>query len=392
MDPEKFEQFGAVFSQTSFSLFMESIMENTQIQVALQRPLNLILQLDGQDFHPWDWLDYFDGSSAVAFPSLSKQTLEDLDTFSPPEWFLINRWLLDKIVREYGREGTKKGKATSYDLAGTLLHRISAYLPGEVLTELLEGYLPLLQDHKMAADFYHWLFVHAFGEDAPKMEAFLYAHQGLERAKLSGDRDRIAWGLYNLIHYHSYFDVDQAEDLLADSMEYLKDERYYDLLGHIALGHKDHDRPTKAENYLERTYEFFVQAVDNDTLLDMDTIAFSLVSFSEHLAWLYFEQNRFRECADIMQKLIRLLSDDKAEFLLLAEELDGGPDDYAYHFHGYLADAYLWTYASFERQGLTEEKLILADNFKEFLRDCPFDLKANVNDFFEEMQISFPWD
>lgn len=390
MDPELKIQLERLFALARFSSFLESIVENSEIHAFLERPIRMIVALDSQDFHPWEWLDYADGSSAASFPLISREHVEWLDDFSSEEWFVILRWLLDKIVREFGDAARKKGKKSAYELSTWIIHKLEGYLADPLMGELLESYLSLAGDHKLAADLCHALFGYSFSQDEPRVEALYYAHLGLERARKSGDKDRIAWGWYNLVHYHSFFDVDTAESLLDESIDFLQDERYFDLLGNIALSRKEMGFHDRAETYLDSVVEYLRKSDESGELMNLDSMAFNLIFFAENLAWHYFDQNRFREAAELLKYLGRLMIERQKDFLQLAEDLGGGAVDWHHQYYSYRTEAYLWSYACYDRLGWMEEKDTLAADFLVFIARCPYEMNQAIEEFFSEMHLDFP--
>jgi len=224
----------SLFEITRFPAFLEALVENQEYRKVLHRPLDLIIEAEQGPLVVKEWIQFWENPQKADGPSLAPVTWRRLSQFGADESQVVLRWLLDRLVREYGGSGPKKkGLKPALDLMSIVLHELARETDGSTFIELLEQYLPLALEPLVASDLYQWLFSCSFNPDAPAIESYLLAVQGLEKAESANDSERIGWNAYNLVTYHSFFDAEQAQAVLEQYLGHLQDDRYYDAVGNI---------------------------------------------------------------------------------------------------------------------------------------------------------------
>ena len=226
----------SLFEITRFPTFLEALVENQDYRKVLHRPLDVIVEAEQGPLVVKDWVQFWENPRHTEGASLPAHTWRLLSQFGSDESQVVLRWLLDRVVREYGGIGPKKkGMKLALDLLSITLHELARDTAPDTFVSLMEQYLPLAQDPLMASDLYQWLFSCSFDPDAPSLDSFLLAVQGLDKAVAAGDSERIGWNAYNLVTYHSFFDAEQALGILEKHLEHIQDDRFHDALGNIAL-------------------------------------------------------------------------------------------------------------------------------------------------------------
>jgi hypothetical protein len=248
----------------------------------------------------------------------------------------------------------------------------------------MEHYLPLAQEPLMASDLYQWLFSCSFNPDAPSLDSFLLAVQGLEKAEAAGDSERIGWNAYNLITYHSFFDAGEAMALLEKYMVHLQDDRYHDALGNIALKLLDDDEIDLGVAYLQTVWLYTLKTSAQSSVADLRSIGFNLVYYSLNLAWEHHEDTEYPKAIRVLNQLTTLLIKERQGFLEAAKDLGTRPVDWAYQYYVQLAECHLWLYACHEELGQEERAHDLLAEFQQLKLSCPYDLETIAKDFFQE--------
>lgn len=386
MSDLKLELVCSLCSTFPFSTIVNSIQDRSEFEKISE----LLSNLDEGQPVPWEWLDFFDGSSARAFSSIPEAVLGTLPQLNEAEQLLLDRWLLERMIRDFGRKGHKKGKASALDLVEMLLHRLMGKMSRGQILSLLEGLLPLAGDHTLGSDLYHWLFSHSFLEDPNKLEPLVYAGRGLERAKLSGNRERIAWSYYNLAHYHSHLDGEEAEALLDEAIDFLRDERYFDILGTIAMKYLETGREERAIVYLESVSLFLQRQYEQGEWPALDTMIFNLVYYSLSLALALYHRSNYKKALGLLDFLLNLLEESQVELINLGLESPFPDMDWKFQYFSFRTEAFLWAYACLLQLGNYDEGEDLLSDFRNFIAHCPYPMDAVMERFSKATQIHFP--
>lgn len=374
-----------LFEITRFPAFLEALVENTEYRSVLHRPLDFIIEAEKEALSVKDWLRYWESKGPFEGVSLSPQAWRVVANFGSDESQVVLRWLLDRLIREYGGTATKKkGLKTALDLMSVVLHELSRETGPETFIGLLEQYLALAHDPLVASDLYQWLFSCSFNPDSPTLDSFLLAVQGLEKAQEAGDAERIGWNAYNLITYHSYFDAEQALDLLESHLAVLSDDRYHDALGNIALKLLDDDDIERGVAFLQTVWLYTLRTAAQSSVSELRSIGFNLVYYGLNLAWEHFEDEEYARAIRLLNQLTALLTKDHQGFLESAKDLGTRPVDWAYQYYVHLAECHLWLHACHEELGQEERAQDLLAEFQQLKISCPYDLDSVAKDFFQE--------
>ena len=332
-----------------------------------------------------DWIQFWENPRPFEGTSLTPQTWRALSQFGVDESQVVLRWLLDRLVREYGSPNPKKrGLRPALDLISITLHELARDTGPDTFVALLEQYLPLAQDPLVASDLYQWLFSCTFNPDDPSLDSFLLAVQGLEKAELAADSERIGWNAYNLVTYNSYFEASQALELLEKYLKHFSEDRYHDALGNIALKLLDEDDLDRGVAYLEAVWFYTVKTAARSSVSELQSIGFNLVYYALNLAWEYYEDAEYPRAIRVLSQLTELLVKDRQGFLETAKDLGTRPVDWAYQYYVHLAECQLWLYACHEELGQEERAHDLLAEFQQLKLSCPYDLETIAKDFFQE--------
>jgi hypothetical protein len=375
----------SLFEITRFPAFLEALVENQDFRKVLHRPLDLIIEAEQGPLVLKDWIQFWENPQKAEGTSLSVHTWRALSQYGTDEAQVVLRWLLDRVIREYGTGGAKKkGLRSALDLVSIVLHELARETPPETFVALMEQYLPLAQEPLMASDLYQWLFSCSFDPDAPGLDAFLLAVQGLEKAEASGDSERIGWNAYNLVTYHSFFSAEEALSVLEKHMAHIQDDRYHDALGNIALKLLDDDEIDRGMGYLQTVWHFTLRTASRGPISDLRSIGFNLVYYGLNLAWEFYEDAEYARAIRILNRLTALLIQERQGFLDAAKDLGTRPVDWAYQYYVHLAECHLWLYACHEELGQEERAHDLLAEFQQLKLSCPYDLETIAKDFFSE--------
>jgi len=375
----------SLFEITRFPTFLEALVENQEYRKVLHRPLDLIIEADQGPLVVKEWIQFWESPRQAEGPSMSPGAWHQLSQFGSDESQVVLRWLLDRLVREYGGGGAKKkGLRAALDLFSIVLHELARDTLPDTFIALMEQYLPLAQDPLMASDLYQWLFSCSFDPDAPSLDSFLLAVQGLEKAQLAGDVERIGWNAYNLVTYHSFFDADDALELLEKHLVAMQDDRYHDALGNIALKLLDEDDIDRGVAYLQSVWLYTVKTSAQSSVADLRSIGFNLVYYALNLAWEHYEDAEYTRAIRVLNQLTALLIKERQGFLEAAKDLGTRPVDWAYQYYVHLAECHLWLYACHEELGQEERAHDLLAEFQQLKLSCPYDLETIAKDFFQE--------
>ena len=374
-----------LFEITRFPAFLEALVENQEYRKVLHRPLNLVIEADQGPLVVKEWIQFWENPRQADGGSLAPSTWRQLSQFGSDESQVVLRWLLDRLAREYGGTGPKKrGLKSALDLFSIVLHELARDTLPDTFIALMEHYLPLAQEPLMASDLYQWLFSCSFNPDAPSLDSFLLAVQGLEKAEAAGDSERIGWNAYNLITYHSFFDAGEAMALLEKYMVHLQDDRYHDALGNIALKLLDDDEIDLGVAYLQTVWLYTLKTSAQSSVADLRSIGFNLVYYSLNLAWEHYEDTEYPKAIRVLNQLTTLLIKERQGFLEAAKDLGTRPVDWAYQYYVHLAECHLWLYACHEELGQEERAHDLLAEFQQLKLSCPYDLETIAKDFFQE--------
>jgi hypothetical protein len=374
-----------LFEITRFSSFLEALVENSEYRLSLERAVAFLVHADQVPLVVRDWIAFWDNPRKPEGDSISQVAWSLLADFNTEEMQVILRWLLDRTVREFGSGERRKGRKDSLELLLILLHELSRDTPPEILTQLVEQYLPLTKDHAMASDLYQWLFSFSFDPDGPGMAAYLLAVQGLEKAKLSGDLERIGYSAYNLATYYSFYDASQSLAVLEEYLDSFQEDRYYDALGNIALKLLEERPSEKALAYLESVW-FFTRrsAALEGGLAELRAIGFNLAYYAMNLAWASYDARNFDHALKILTKLKDILLKEHEGFLEAARDLGTHPVDWVYQYYAHLAETFLWIQACYEEGGHQAEAEQAQKEFEVWRALVPVDLEVVVQDFFRD--------
>jgi len=375
----------SLFEITRFPAFLEALVENQDFRKVLHRPLDVIIEAELHPLVVKDWVLFWENPKQNEGISLSPHTWRQLAQFGPDESQVVLRWLLDRLIREFGGTGPKKkGAKQALDLVSIVLHELARETPPDTFVSLVEQYLPLAHDPLMASDLYQWLFSCSFNPDAPALDSFLLAVQGLEKAVAAGDSDRIGWNAYNLVTYHSFFDADQALAVLEKHLPHLQDDRYYDALGNIALKLLDDEEIDRGVAYLQAVWLYTLKTSAQNSVAELRSIGFNLVYYGLNLAWEHYEDEEYSRAVRVLNQLTSLLGKERAGFLEAAKDLGTRPVDWAYQYYVHLAECQLWLYACHEEMGQEERAHDLLAEFQQLKLSCPYDLETISKEFFQE--------
>lgn len=375
----------SLFEITRFSTFLEALVENQEYRKVLHRPLDLIIQADQAPLVVKDWIQFWESPQTAEGPSMPPQAWRQLRQFGSDESQVVLRWLLDRLVREYGPPAPrKKGLKAALDLISIVLHELARETEPDTFIALMEQYLPLAQEPLLASDLYQWLFSCSFNPDAPSLDSLLLAVQGLEKAQAAGDSERIGWNAYNLVTYHSFFEADQALEILEKHLEHIQDDRYHDALGNIALKLLDEDDIDRGVAYLQAVWVYTLRTSARAGLADLRSIGFNLVYYGLNLAWEHYEDAEYHRAIRVLNQLTALLVKERQGFLEAAKDLGARPVDWAYQYYVHLAECHLWLYACHEELGQEERAHDLLADFQQLKLSCPYDLETIAKDFFQE--------
>jgi len=375
----------ALFEIPRFAPFLEALVENQEYRKVLHRPLELVIQADQGPLVVKDWIAFYENPNAPDGASLHPQAWRQLRQFGTDERQVVLRWVLDRVVREFGPAAPKKkGLKAALDLMSIVLHELARDTAPETFIALMEQYQPLAQEPLMASDLYQWLFSCSFNPDAPSLDSMLLAVQGLEKAETSGDSDRIGWNAYNLVTYHSFFDAEQALTLLEKHLVHIQDDRYHDALGNIALKLLDEDDLDRGVGLLQTVWQYTLRTSARGRIADLRSIGFNLVYYGLNLAWEHYEDAEYQRAVRVLGQLSALLIRERQDFLEAAKDLGVRPVDWAYQYYVHLAECYLWLYACHEELGQEERAHDLLADFQQLKLSCPYDLESIAKDFFSE--------
>ncbi len=375
----------SLFEITRFPAFLEALVENQEYRKVLHRPLDLIIEAEQGPLVVKEWIQFWENPAKAEGQSLSPPTWRQLSQFGADESQVVLRWLLDRLVREYGGAGPKKkGLKPALDLMSIVLHELARETDADRFITLMEQYLPLALDPLVASDLYQWLFSCSFNPDAPTLDSFLLAVQGLEKAVGAGDSERIGWNAYNLVTYHSFFDAEQALTVLEQHLAHVQDDRYHDALGNIALKLLDDDDIDTGVAYLQSVWAYTLKTAARGPVSDLRSIGFNLVYYALNLAWEHYEDAEYQRAIRVLNQLSALLTKERQGFLEAAKDLGNRPVDWAYQYYVHLAECHLWLYACHEELGQEERAHDLLAEFQQLKLSCPYDLETIAKDFFQE--------
>jgi hypothetical protein len=375
----------SLFEITRFPAFLEALVENQEYRKVLHRPLDLIIQGDQGPLVVKDWIQFWENPQHAEGASMTPVAWRQLRQFGTDELQVVLRWLLDRVVREFGVAAPRKrGLRPALDLLSIVLHELARDTTPDAFVELMEQYLPLAQEPLMASDLYQWLFSCSFNPDAPAVDSLLLAVQGLEKAEAAGDTERIGWNAYNLVTYHSFFNADEALEILEKYVGTLQDDRYHDALGNIALKYLDEDDIDRGVAYLQSIWVYTLRAAGRGAIADLRSIGFNLVYYGLNLAWEYYEDAEYHRAIRVLGQLGVLLVKERQGFLEAAKDLGTRPVDWAYQYYVHLAECQLWLYACHEELGQEERAQDLLAEFQQLKLSCPYDLETIAKDFFQE--------
>jgi len=376
-----------LFEIARFSTFLEALVESTEYRKTLHRALDFVVQADQEPLLVKDWLHYLDPPPSKSPGRVPSILWPQLAQFGADELQVVLRWLIDRLIREYGPLTVKKrGLRPALDLISVALHELARETAPESFIELVEQYLPLAQEPLLSADLYQWLFSCSFNPDAPTLDSLLQAVQGLEKATLAGDADRIGWNAYNLVTYHSFFDAEEALTLLDRYLIHVHDERYFDALGNIALKLLDDDEIDRGVAYLEVVWHNTLRVSARGSLAQWRSIGFNLVYYALNLAWEWYEDAEYNRALRVLQALTQILKREQQDFLDAAKDLGTRPIDWAYQYYVHFAECHLWSYASHEELGQEERAQDLLAEFQQLKLSCPYDLEPIAKEFFQERE------
>lgn len=374
----------SLFEITRFPAFLEALVENQEYRKVLHRPLDLIIEADQGPLVVKEWVQFWENPRGAEGSSLAPSTWRQLAQFGSDESQVVLRWLLDRIVREFGGGPKKKGLKAALDLFSLVLHELARDTPPETLLAIMEQYLPMAQEPLLASDLYQWLFSCSFNPDEPSLDSYLLAVQGLEKAQSANDSERIGWNAYNLATYQSFFDAEEALNVLGKHLAHLQDDRYYDALGNIALKLLDDDEIDRGVAYLESVWLFTLKTAAQETVSELRSIGFNLVYYALNLAWEFYEDAEYPRAIRVLNQLTALLVKERQGFLEAAKDLGIRPVDWAYQYYVHLAECHLWLYACHEELGQEERAHDLLAEFQQLKLSCPYDLETIAKDFFQE--------
>lgn len=378
----------SLFGITRFPVFLEALVENQDYRKVLHRPLELILEAERGPLVVKDWVNFWENPRTQEGPSLSPHSWRRLSQFDTDEAQVVLRWLLDRVIREFGPGTKKRGLKPALDLLSIVLHELARETDPEVFVDLMEQYLPIAQEPLVACDLYQWLFSTTFDPDNPGLDSYLLAVQGLEKATLAGDSERIGWNAYNLVTYHSFFDAAEAHRVLEKYLEHFQDDRFHDALGNIALKYLDDDKIELGKAYLESVWFYTLRLSTQEDLAGLRSIGFNLVYDALNLAWEHYEASEFARAIAVLNPLTAILVSERQGFLEAARDLGTKPVDWAYQYFVHLAECYLWLYACHEELGREERAQDLLAEFQRLKQNCPFDLETIAKEFFQERENS----
>lgn len=375
----------SLFEITRFPAFLEALVENQDFRKVLHRPLDLIVEAEQGPLVVKDWLQFWESPGLNEGTSLTAPTWRQLAQFGSDERQVIQRWLLDRLVREYGPAVPKKrGLKPALELLSVVLHELARDTDHDRFSELIEQYLLLAQEPLMASDLYQWLFSCSFNPDSPSLDSYLLAVQGLDKAVAAADSERIGWNAYNLATYHSFFDAEDALRVLETHLAHLQDDRYHDALGNIAMKLLDDDEIDRGMAYLEAIWHYTLRTAATDSLAELRSIGFNLVYYGLNLAWEFYEDEEYPRAIRVLNQLTAILIKERQGFLEAAKDLGSRPVDWAYQYYVHLAECFLWLYACHEELGQEERAQDLLAEFQALKLSCPYDLETIAKDFFSE--------
>lgn len=373
-----------LFEITSFRAFLEALVETDEYRKVLHRPLEVIIEVDQTPLVVKDWLAFWESPREAQGNSLPPHLWKQMAQFGDDEAQVVLRWLLDRLIREYGPAGKRKGVRPALDLVSVVLHELARDTNLETFCTLIEQYLPLAEEPLMASDLYQWLFSCSFNPEAPALDSYLVAVQGLEKARVSGDSDRIGWNAYNLATYHSLFDPEEALSVLDAHLAHIQDDRYYDALGNVALKLLDEDEIDRGMAYLETIWHYTLRQSARSSVSELRSIGFNLVYYGLNLAWEHYEDGEYPRAIRVLNQLTGLLVKERQGFLEAAKDLGSRPVDWGYQYYVHLAECHLWLYACHEELGQEERAHDLLAEFQQLKLTCPYDLETIAKDFFSE--------
>ena len=375
----------SLFEITRFPMFLEALVENQEYRKVLHRPLDLIIEAERGPLAVKEWIQFWENPNQAEGPSLPAHSWRLLAQFGTDESQGVLRWLLDRVVREYGAPGSrKKGSKAALDLLSIVLHELARDTHPDTFVGMVEQYLSLAQDPLVASDLYQWLFSCSFNPDAPTLDSYLLAVHGLDKALAAGDSERIGWNAYNLVTYHSFFDAEEALTVLEKHLAHIQDDRYHDSLGNIALKLLDEDDIDRGVAFLQTVWQFTLRTAARDTLADLRSIGFNLVYYGLNLAWEHYEDAEFPRAIRVLNQLTAILVKERQGFLEAAKDLGTRPVDWGYQYYVHLAECHLWLYACHEELGQEERAHDLLAEFQQLKLTCPYDLETIAKDFFQE--------
>jgi hypothetical protein len=375
----------SLFEIVRFPVFLEALVENQEYRKVLHRPLELIIEAEQGPLVVKDWVQFWESPRQAEGPSMAPQAWRQLRQFGTDETQVVLRWLLDRVVREFGAAAPKKkGLKAALDLLSIVLHELARDTAPDAFLSLMEQYQPLAQEPLMASDLYQWLFSCSFNPDAPSLDSLLLAVQGLEKAQAAGDSERIGWNAYNLVTYHSFFDAEQSLTLLEQYLEHIQDDRFHDALGNIALKFLDEDDIDRGVAYLQTIWQYTLRTSVRGSISELRSIGFNLVYYGLNLAWEHYEDAEYNRAIRVLNQLTALLVKERQGFLDAAKDLGTRPVDWSYQYYVHLAECHLWLYACHEELGQEERAHDLLADFQQLKLSCPYDLETIAKDFFQE--------
>ncbi len=387
-DPRLRKDLELVYFQARYSDLVRALGAHESAIEVLSRPLALIQSQTGKDLQPGQWLDYLDGVEDEDSEPLNSEIAATLDKLNLVEWYLIYRWLLDRSVALFGSLDRQEGREEGRELFNEVITRLRPYLTPELIGEVLEYYLPLTADVTLSADIYFLLFGITFAEGSQVVEAYLHALKGLEKAKESGDDERISWAYYNWTQYHLHFGDDDGTEIMEKALEYITEDRYFELLGYWALKDLESGNLARGLRSLERCYVYFRERIDSQAWDELEPIILNMVYFSQNLASLYHDQSRFEESQDILDCLLDLLKNHRELFLGMEDSFMDESVDWQFQYYSFHLETLLWSYLNLtvlkkNIQGRLQE-------IRQFVKRCPYNMENMLERFFQEHGMDYP--
>lgn len=387
-DPRMRKDLELVYFQARYSDLVRTLGAHESAIEVLSRPLGLIQRHTGRAFDPAAWLDYLDGVEDKDHPGLAEDDASQLDRMNLVEWYLVYRWLLDRAVAFLGDKRSEEDREAALELFNETVTRLRPYLSPSLVGEVLEYYQPQISDPSLAADVYFLLFGIAFADGNQVVESYLYAVQGLEKARASGDEDRISWAWYNWTQYHLHYGDGDGTEVMEKALEYLAEDRYFELLGYWALKDLEAGNSPRALRSLERLYVYFRERAGAGAWDELEPILLNLVYFTQNLAALYHDQNRVEESQEVLDYLIELLRTQRDLFLGMEESFMDETVDWQYQYYTFHLETLLWSFLNLTVLGKNVQSRL--QEIRQFLKRCPYNLEAVMEKFFQDHGLDYP--